>query len=188
MLIELYRRDLDQHCSEYWGPKTDERIWQGGPALPSECRISIYPPSNKTGCWIYATSGMTPFEEQSLMEIFLMSPCESEGHLELLTAIAHFHQTGALLGPEHTINFGRPWLPQSQCSFGLITHPWTFGPEMEHARLIGKDVELLWLVPITAEEREYKIASGVSSLESLFEQHQFNYLDPLRPSLVSPAS
>jgi hypothetical protein len=43
---------------------------------------------------------------------------------------------------------------------------------------------VLWLLPITAEERAYKIEAGLEALEQKFETTSFDYTDPLRASVV----
>ena len=125
--------------------------------------------------------------ESVLLELFLLSPCQTESHVELLTAIAHYHQTGARLALGHTVNFGRPWLEKSRCSFGLISLPCPFGPPLENARVVVQSARVLWLLPITSDERDFKAASGLPALEELFEKQQFNYLDPMRCSVVEKA-
>ena len=40
------------------------------------------------------------------------------------------------------------------------------------------------LIPITAAERNYKKENGVEALETLFEEHSLDYLNPSRASLV----
>ena len=163
-------------------------MWHRGPALPQQCRVFEYAPSDRTFCWVYATCGMTPLSESSLLELFLLAPCHTESHVELLTAVAHYHQTAVRLNLGHTVNFGRPWLEKSQCSFGLISLPYAFGPALESARLSGKSARVLWLLPVTSDERAFKVASGLSALEELFEKQHFNYLDPLRRSVVATVS
>lgn len=143
-----------------------------------------FAPSSKTFSWVYATCGMTPLTEATPLEIFLLSPTQTERHVELLTVIAHYHQTGSRLGLGHTVNFGRPWLENSRCSFGLISLPYPFGPALENANVAEKNARVLWLLPITSEERSFKTASGLSALEELFEKQQFDYLDPMRRSVV----
>jgi len=130
---------------------------------------------------------MTPLTEAAPLEIFLLSPAQTERHIELLTAIAHYHQTGSRLGLGHTVNFGRPWLDNSRCSFGLISLPYPFGPKIENANVAEKNARILWLLPITSDERSFKAASGLPALEELFEKQQFNYLDPMRRSVVEKA-
>lgn len=135
--------------------------------------------------WAYATCGMTPTAERDLLELFLLSPCQTEKHGELLTLIAHYHQTGARLGLGHTVNFGRPWLEPSLCSFGLLSLPYTIGPRLENARFAGTTVRVLWLLPITLAERDFKVDAGLTALEDLFERRQVDYLNSNRPSVVA---
>lgn len=172
----------------FWGQKAAQYTWSKGPALRQECRVFEYAPSAQTFCWVYATCGMTPGNETGLLELFLLSPVKTKCHVELLTAIAHYHQTGASLSLGHTVNFGRPWLDESRCSFGLISLPYSFGPSLENGRIAGKTVRVLWLVPITLEERAFKSAFGLDALEALFEKQKFNYLDPARTSVVGQSS
>ena len=45
--------------------------------------------------------------------------------------------------------------------------------------------DFAWLIPITANERDYKKEYGVEALETLFEENSLDYLNPLRASLVA---
>lgn len=102
--------------------------------------------------------------------------------VEILTAVAHFHRTGSHLGLEHSVNFGKPWYPKSLCTYGLISLPYLDGPELEFMK--NPTVRFLWLIPITQPEVTFKKKFGMEKLEERFEQAQFNYLNPLRPSVV----
>ncbi|HEX2988462.1 MAG TPA: suppressor of fused domain protein [Chloroflexota bacterium] len=184
---QQYDEDLGRHYSAFWGPRTTRHVWARGSALPQECSVLEYAPLHDIGCWVYATCGMTLHTEARALELFLLSPYQTEGHVELLTAIGHYHQTDARLGLGHTVSFGRPWFEGSRCSFGLVSLPYTFGPELEIACIQQKHVRVLWLLPITEEERAFKMASGLEALEGLFEERQFNYLDPQRVSVVGTA-
>ena len=80
------------------------------------------------------------------------------------------------------MNLGRPWLPGSSCTHGLVSLPYLDGPDLEwlqHAR-----IRFLWLVPITERELEFKKTHGLEALEERFEAKQFDFLDPRRPSVV----
>lgn len=101
--------------------------------------------------------------------------------VELLTVIAHFHRTGQRLGLGHTVNFGRPWLLSSPCSYGLVSLPYLDGPALEW--LDEPRVRFLWLIPITADERAFKKARGLEALEAQFEAAGFDFLDPARASV-----
>lgn len=71
-------------------------------------------------------------------------------------------------------------------SFGLISLPYLDGPSLEILRhpLYARDVRLLWLIPITAEEQELKKGQGLAALEDRLEAANFDYADPLRSSVV----
>ena len=118
------------------------------------------------------------------LELHLFSPIESAEHVELLTVTAHFHRTGGRLALGHTVNFGRPWLESSECTYGLISLPYLDGPTLEVLRLNSKTVRFLWLVPVTQREVEFKKRHGQEALETRLEAAKFNCLDPKRSSVV----
>jgi len=45
-------------------------------------------------------------------------------------------------------------------------------------------VRFLWLVPITPAELIFKKQHGLAALEERFEAAQFDFLDPVRASVV----
>jgi hypothetical protein len=122
------------------------------------------------------------------LELFALSPHRGDERVELLTIVAHVHRTGAQLDLGHTVNLGQPALPvpraitrSSRCpTWGL------HGPKVEKIRDAGGVTvgRCLWLVPITKAEREFKKAEGLDALEQRFEATNFDYLDPMRPSVV----
>ena len=134
--------------------------------------------------WTYATCGMSNQGDATPIELHLFSPSKHIQHVELLTVVAHYHLTGEYLDLGHSVNFGRPWMPDSRCDHGLISLPYLDGPLLEWADVGNRKVRFLWLVPITAEERAYKQRYGLEKLESLFEEKSFNYLDAKRESVV----
>ncbi|MEE3715750.1 suppressor of fused domain protein [Tumidithrix elongata RA019] len=102
----------------------------------------------------------------------------------MLTVVAHYHRTEASLADGHTVNFGRPWLPDSYCDRGLISLPYLDGSELENTVIEGANVRFLWLIPVTLKEVNYKKKEGLEALEEKFEVSHFNYLDPYRQSVV----
>jgi len=133
----------------------------------------------------YATRCMSQPEDEARLEIHLLTGREKETDpelVELLTVTAHYHRTGTRLGLGHTVNFGRPWRPGSACTHGLLSLPYLDGPRLEW--LAEPRVQFLWLIPITAAELLFKKQHGLEALEERFEAAQFDYLDPLRPSVV----
>jgi len=123
---------------------------------------------------------MSATESRTRVELHLFSQNDCLAHVETLTVIAHYHATGATIKLGDTVNFGRPWIEGSLCQYGLISRPYLDGPRLEQSPV----AQFLWLIPITAEERELNIRCGLESLESKFEAANFNYADPLRKSVV----
>ena len=121
--------------------------------------------------WTYATCGMSARICENALEIHLFSPVQAEELVELLTAVVHYHCTGAPLGLGHTVNFGRPWLAGSRCSFGLVSLPYLDGPDLEAMRdpALEWEVRCLWLIPITGRELQFKKERGLEALEDLFQ-------------------
>lgn len=182
-----YRDRLVAHYERVWREEAVRLGWHKGPAqeLSSEFCVLEFRPRAGREMWTYATCCMSHPADQEPLELHLFSPVQSEQHLELLTAIAHYHRTGAKLGLGHTVNFGRPWLDASLCEFGLISLPYLDGPELEWLPLgASHKARLLWLVPVTAAEVAFKKAEGLGTLEERLEAASFNYLDPRRRSVA----
>lgn len=101
-----------------------------GPAwqLPPGFRVLVFRPNERRKMWTYASCGMSQQSDAVPLELHLFSPVQTDLHVELLTAIAHYHVTGEYLDLGHTVNFGRGWLPGSQC---LISLPYLDGPTLE---------------------------------------------------------
>ena len=55
------------------------------------------------------------------------------------------------------------------------------GPRLEW--LEKPRVRFLWLIPLTANEVEFKRANGLDALEEKLEASRFDYLDPKRVSV-----
>lgn len=153
---------------------------------PASFHVLEFPPTATRSLWTYATCGMAEAGDRSLLELHLFSPGECDAHVELLTAVAHYHRTGAVLGLNHIVNFGRPWMPGSSCDHGLISLPYLDGPELEDCRMPDGTAiaKCLWLLPITAAERLFILANGIEAFEQRFENAQANYVDPHRQSVV----
>jgi len=183
-----YVNRLRAHYEQWWRGSGVDRRWPFGPTnqkVPRPFRIGEFPPSAGRSMWTYATLGMSlGMSGDDPIEIHIVSPVQEPSLVELLTAIAHYHRNSARLGVGHTINFGRPWLPKSTCTFGLISLPYLDGPELEEFGWLDSMVRCLWLIPITEAEREFKKARGLDDLEALFEEKGLDYLNPHRASIT----
>jgi len=177
---------IADHYAACWGSRGNPVPWSTGPIwqLPPGFCILSFAPNDDRRRWTYGTCGMSLQGDAPALELHLHSPVESLAHVELLTAIAHYHLTGAYLGLGHTVNFGRPWLPKSLCDHGLISLPFLDGPKLENLQGPAGKIRFLWLLPVTAEEVKFKKAFGSEALEQRFEAANFNYLEPFRKSVV----
>jgi len=181
-----YCASLTRHYQDFWSNRGHSFTWPTGPRweLPEDFTVLRFSPSPKRSAWTYATVCMSQEHDEARLELHLFSPVEAAEHVELLTAIAHYHRTGATLGVGHTVNFGRPWLPGSLCTHGLISLPYLDGPELEVLKLNGITVRFLWLIPVTKREVEFKKERGLVALEAEFEKVEFDYLNPHRRSVI----
>lgn len=184
--IKLNIKEIKKHYEHQWREKAEFCQWRKGPVreLPENFGILKFPPRIGRNMWTYATCGMSSQPDSNRIELHLFSPCESEGIVELLTVVAHYHLTGDYVDVGHTVNFGRPWLPNSRCDHGLISLPYLDGPDLEWLDASSGKVRFLWMIPITPEEMKYAVQNGLESLEKLFDESNFNYLDSKRRSVV----
>ncbi len=183
-----YQATLLSHYTAAWGLPARALRWTLGPTheVPSTFSVAEFAPGPERAAWTYATCGMSGWSDASPTEVHLFSPVQVESHIELLTALAHFHRTGAPLAVGHTVNFGRPWLPGSGCTRGLLSLPYLDGPKLEVAkpRPDAPPIRCAWLIPVFEEEVAFKKANGLEALEARFEETGFDYLDPGRASVV----
>jgi hypothetical protein len=181
-----YCHSLTEHYEGCWSQRGESCNWEKGPThgLPNGFHVLRFAPRPRRSAWTYATVCMSQPGDRQPLELHLLSPVASDVHVELLTIIAHYHRTGEELGLGHSVNLGRPWLPGSSCTHGLVSLPYLDGPSLETCEVDGATVRFLWLVPITRDERDFKKKFGLEALEARFEQARFNYLDPDRTSVI----
>jgi Suppressor of fused protein (SUFU) len=177
---------IESHYATNWRRARKSMRLEGGriAELSPEFRVLLMDRPDRTTA--YATVCMSQPEDRERLELHLLSRAsadQEEGLVELLTVMAHFHRTVTPLGVGHTVNFGRPWLPGSECTCALVSLPYLDGPKLEW--MPDHSVRFLWVIPITPTERRFKIAHGINALEERFESTGFDYLDPLRPSVVA---
>ncbi|MEZ4374556.1 MAG: suppressor of fused domain protein [Polyangiaceae bacterium] len=155
--------------------------------LPDGFGIQVYTTDSR--CML-ATNGMTKPEWSPALELHLILPerfatresGELQPFVELLSVTAWFHNTQAKLNHGHTVNFGRSIISGSELTHGLLSLPYLDGPQLE--LLAEPPTRCLWLLPITARERDFKRDHGLEALEEIFEREELNYLALTRDSLV----
>lgn len=179
---EVVRRHLREFFA---GHENTEHQWTLGPA-PDELprlRVSEFSPGPRTGLWVYASIGAWEARADPRLEFVLAAPVPDQRHVELVTMVTWYHGRRGL-GVGHTLPIGEPWLPGSACEFFLVSLPYPFGPQLEVCNFAGWHLHVLWLLPITAAEREFKVREGVEALEQRFDACGLQYWAPDRPSPV----
>lgn len=181
-----YREAIATHYERCWSATGESMRWSSGPVddLPADFTVLRFPPSAGRPMSIDATAGMSQPEDDDRLEIHVFSPTSTSAHVELMTVIAHFHRTGTRLGLGHTINFGRPWLPGSKFTYGVLSLSYLDGPSLEVLELEAGKVRFAWLVPITEAEMDFEKSHGLDALEQKLEGGSFDYIAQLLPSVV----
>jgi hypothetical protein len=184
---KLYTETLRQHYESYYQTKGKQLNLEYGPKEklhPDFCVLEL-PPNKRQAMFCYCTVGMSVERNDSnLIELVVYSPRPDNSIVELLTFAASYHRNKYPLNIHHTVNIGKPWLDNSKCDHGFISLPYLDGEVLEIFNFGEKTIHCYWYIPITEKERDYKIDNGCEALEQLFEEKQFNYLDPNRESLV----
>lgn len=179
---------VEQHIRRFFnGHEITKYKWRLGPAPNAwpEFQVLRAGPGPRTGCWTYLSLGASTIShtESGLCEFFVVGPSEDHRHVELVTMVAWYHKSCAL-GYGHTIPIGAPWLPGSSCDHFLISKPYPFGPELEICNYLDRHAHLLWLLPITAAERDFKANHDLEALEQRFDDAAIEYWDTFRTSVV----
>jgi hypothetical protein len=179
---------LAEHVRRNFPGKVIEAFtWEAGPIQQQNphFRTLRIDPGQKSGVWTYASVGAWAATQDKGrgLEFVIVVPAQDPRAVELL-AMTAFYQRGGTLGLGHTLPIGEPWLPGSRCDHLLVSLPYPWGPELETCHVGDRHVDYLWLLPITKEERDFKVANGLEALESLFEERELRYWDPRRPSVT----
>lgn len=181
-----WKTDIERHYLDAWNVAPESCPFSAGPIhqLPHDFSILKFPPHGDRTMWTYATCCMSQPEDSPAVELHMFSPRESDQVVELLVVTAHFHRTAARLDVGHTVNFGRPWIDQSECDHGLVSLPYLDGPDLETLSLQSRAIKFYWLLPITSSEVEFKKNNGLDALEEEFDRSGFDYVNPWRESVV----
>ena len=182
-----YVDNLTRHYETYFGVKGRRVTLQEGTTdkLHKDFFILEFPCNNKHQMFCYCTVGMSVDRlDDNLIELVVYSPKSDKLLVELLTVCASYHRNGLPLNLHHTVNIGQPWLENSKCDHGFISLPYLDGEQLEVFDFGGQNIHCYWFIPITEREKDFKIEKGCEALEQLFEDNQFDYLNPKRESLV----
>ncbi|WP_327187378.1 suppressor of fused domain protein [Streptomyces sp. NBC_01334] len=152
-------------------------------------RVFRVHPAHPGDWWLYVTSGCWESTQRDGhgAEFIRAAPRDEWLNLESVTMNAYYHCGPAhqRLDVGHTVPIGRPWLDDSNCDHYLVSLPYPFGPEFEICEWgDGAHARILWLLPITKAEKDFRREAGLEALESRFEDLEIDPVDPRRASVV----
>ena len=91
-------KNIKEHYTNNWGKHSEHKSEDGRfDELSKEFSVLKFTPNNKRDMWTYATCGMSVGLEDNLMELHIFSAEKNDFLIELLSAIAYYHNSGAKL-------------------------------------------------------------------------------------------
>ncbi|MFP8959347.1 suppressor of fused domain protein [Streptomyces nanhaiensis] len=152
----------------------------------SDLRVLVVGPGPRSDCWAYVTAGCWSAVEQGGhgLEFVMTTHVRDQRFVELMAMIAYYHCGGYRLGPGHSMPIGEPWVPGSACDHLLISLPYLHGPGLERCPLPAGHARILWVLPVTAAEIEYRRHHGHEALEQILDEVGIVPTAPFRTSVV----
>ncbi len=188
MRLDKAQRKVAAHLHAFFkGQRVSIEKWPTGPdkrRVPRFAVARVDPGPRVPGLWTYVSLGCwtAAHDGEHGLEFAVAVDNENPRLVELLAMTAYYRcgPPSQRLDLGHTVPIGEPWLPGASCDHLLVSLPYPFGPELEVCNWRGGHARILWLVPITESERDYKTANGQEELEQIFESTEIRYWDPLR--------
>jgi Suppressor of fused protein (SUFU) len=179
---------VEEHVRRFFhGQRVEAFTWSVGPILSANphFRALRVAPAEPGGLWQYVSVGgwAASGGVGRGLEFLISSPAETPRAVELLATTVYYNRT-ARLGLGHTVPIGQPWLPGSACDHLMVSLPYPQGPDLQSCHVGDLHVDLLWLLPITPAERDFKIEHGQEALEARFDEARLQYWDIGRGSVV----
>ncbi|MFE2265614.1 suppressor of fused domain protein [Streptomyces griseosporeus] len=150
-------------------------------------RILVVAPGPRDDAWAYVTAGCWDVMQRDGhgLEFVMTAPVRDERFVQLMAMIAYYHCGGHRLDLAHSMPLGEPWVPGSSCGHLLVSLPYMHGPDLEHCPLPGGGhARILWTLPVTAAEIEYRRRHGHEALEQRLDDAAIIPTDPFRKSVV----
>ena len=181
---------IEEHLRRFY----DGHVIADTPSLPGptarlwpQFHILTIEPGPRIGLWSYVTVGAFQARKEHLLEFVILAQHPSASLVELLAMATYYHHTHEL-GHGHTIPIGRSWIPGATCDHLLVSTPYPLGYELEICETSDGHLHVLWLLPITESERNFKMNYGLEQLEQKFEEAGLEYWQvPKRVSSLAAA-
>lgn len=200
---EPLRAAIVEHIESHLGPI----IWTWQDPSPQYVRVDVHivgPGENSPGLTL-VTSGMSeqhagsPRRQHTELVMGvrpnwpgIAGDAADEEHLwpvRLLRDLARLpHQYDTHLGMHHTVPNGDPATPYASDTTlcGALLSPPLVTPDAFNTFIVGTDkIEMLGVIPLHADEMQYKLDHGADSLWMLLDEHEISEaLNPWRPSTI----
>ncbi|MFI8350349.1 suppressor of fused domain protein [Streptomyces sp. NPDC085596] len=189
-VIDGRQNALDRHLRNSWAntPHVDDR-WDAGPIeeiLPG-FRVRCIEPTDPSEAWVYVSMGAS-ITGEGAHEFALLSPCAFQRHVETVTMVAHWQAAGRNADVGSVLALGWPWMEGSEADHLLVAPLYAYPSGYDSFRDGDKEVSILWLIPIYANEAAYVRRRGFEHLEERFEKADVNLLDPRRGSVLGTSA
>ncbi|KPI23607.1 hypothetical protein OV320_0554 [Actinobacteria bacterium OV320] len=151
-----------------------------------DLRVLVVGPGPRSDSWAYVTAGCWAAMEKDGhgLEFVMTAHVRDRRFIELMAMIAYYHCGGHQLDLEHSMPIGEPWVPGSTCDHLLISLPYLHGPDLEHCPVPEGHARILWTLPVTTAEIEFRRRHGHEALEQLFDEAEIIPTDPFRASVA----
>ena len=196
---EAYLSLIEQreaHYTRFLGPMTDE-VMHSTDVKAVHVDIYTFPPTKERPFYVLITGGMSGLP-QKIPENWDISPraeimlyvSKPQGWMySVLKGLAEMpSDDDTFLSYRHTVPNGKPMTanPSVLTSYFFV-HPLMLPDAFHQMTVDGDATDILLMIPVTEEEREYAKTHGSSALISLFGERGLDpVVDERRSSLVRP--
>ena len=182
-------KSIREHVEGFFvGHRVTRREFDRGPIqrVAPGFHVLAVAPGPKTSLCTYVSVGgsLVRRPDRAAMEFMVIAKDDRAEFMERLAMVVLYHHSETL-GVGHTFPIGQPWVPGSTLDHALVSLPYPHGPLLEQVPLAdAENGQILWVLPITSAEREFKMERGLEALEQRFDQAGLRYWDVTRASVV----
>ena len=177
----------------HWGQPSSRTLSQKA-GVAAAVEVYVFPPDEQTNVYRFATVGVSAQPqangETAQWELLLCLPADLGGADEqqvihyLLDIMAYSlrDDVNFVIGNRFPVS---PLAPSSWTTKALLLdEPRGEPEEMANYQIGQQAVDLIWLIPITAGEKQFIDDNGLEDFDDLVEKSEDSILDVNRPSMI----
>lgn len=186
----------EDHYESHFGPLT-EPVMHSTDVKTPHVDVYRFGPSEDRPFWTLITGGMSDVRQPGLTddtegiaaraEIMMYVQEPENWMFNVLKGLAEMpFDDDTHLHWYHTVQNGQPMTAEpSKLTAFFFLPPYFESEDFDTLEVSGDAVNVLWLVPITEQEREYAVENGGQALEDIFDEMELEpVVDESRDSLV----